>query len=45
MAFTEEVLKEAGSRFVSQETKVPLTEILYDLGTMRMNRFQDLYDC
>ena len=23
---------------------MPLTEILYDLGTMRANRFQDLYD-
>ena len=29
---------------MSQETKVPLAEILYDLGTMRGNRFEELYD-
>ena len=42
MIFADEILK--GARFISQETKVPLTEILYDLGTMQVNRFEDLYD-
>ena len=32
-SFVEEVLR-GGSTFVSHETKLPLTEILYDLGTM-----------
>ena len=31
-------------KFITQETKVPLLEILYDLGVMRENQFQDLYD-
>ena len=31
-------------RFISNETKVPLTEILYDLGTMASNQFDKLYD-
>lgn len=29
---------------MTHETKLPLTEILYDLGTMQSNRFSDLYD-
>lgn len=31
--FVDEILK-SGATFVSNETKLPLTEILYDLGTM-----------
>ena len=31
-------------RFISNETKVPLTEILYDLGTMVANQFDKLYE-
>lgn len=42
-SFVEEVLR-GGATFVSHETKLPLTEILYDLGTMQANRFTDLYD-
>ena len=41
--FVDEVMRSCGT-FVSHETKLPLTEILYDLGTMQANRFADLYD-
>ena len=42
-SFVDEVFRSVGT-FVSHETKLPLTEILYDLGTMQANRFSELYD-
>ena len=42
-SFVDDILAKGG-RFLTHETKLPLTEILYDLGTMQSNRFSDLYD-
>ena len=42
-SFVDDILARGG-RFLTHETKLPLTEILYDLGTMQSNRFSDLYD-
>ena len=39
--FVEEI---CSGKFLTHETKVPLSEILYDLGTMRENKFTELYD-
>ena len=37
MNFVDEVLK---GKFLTQETKTPLTEIVYDLGMMKNNQFE-----
>ena len=40
--FTDEILQ---GRFITKETKAPMAEILYDLGKMKSNQFEELYDC